>query len=343
MTKQTSTVSKLYYIFFVLLLGITASGIAFFRLDSPVSKEGEPVLFSVPRGASVRIITQTLQDRTLIRSSFYAYYYTRILNLSLKAGTYRISSSMRTSAILRYIAEGKQEYTRVTVPEGLSLMKTAKHLEDAGIVSSAAFLEAARNTTVLADYGLPGNNAEGFLFPDTYFFPIGSEAESVVHTMISTFFTRISSLKNVPLEKSKLYDKVILASIVEREYRVESEAPIIASVFVNRLGIGMGLQSCATIEYILTEIQNKPHPLRLTLDELKIPSEYNTYLWAGLPPGPISSPGLVALEAAFTPSDTHFLYFRLTDTEAGTHSFTRSLDEHVQAGRTLVLKKAAGN
>jgi UPF0755 protein len=105
----------------------------------------------------------------------------------------------------------------------------------------------------------------------------------------------------------------------------------------------MGLQSCATVEYILTEIQGKPHPEKLLLEDLEIQNDYNTYIWAGLPPGPISSPGLVALEAAFKPATTDFLYFRLTDTIKGTHSFTRSLDEHVKAGRSLELKRTVSN
>ncbi|WP_255947327.1 endolytic transglycosylase MltG [Brucepastera parasyntrophica] len=140
-----------------------------------------------------------------------------------------------------------------------------------------------------------------------------------------------------------MYEKVILASIVEREYQIREEAPLIASVFANRLKIGMGLQSCATIEYIITEIQGLPHPVRLYDRDLEIRSDYNTYLWAGLPPSPISNPGLIALNAAFNPAKTNYLYFRLTDSESGAHTFTRSLDEHVSAGRNLTVKRAAGN
>lgn len=341
--KKPTRKNKTYIALSCSLLGLILLGGTFLYLNLPVSREIDTLIFSVPRGESARIIINNLAKKSLVRSTFFAYYYSRFLNLSLKAGTYRLSPAMSTSAILRLIAQGKQEYSRVTVPEGFSLIKIALHLEKEGIVSSTAFLEAARNLSVLSEYGLPGKNAEGFLFPDTYFFPYQTDASLIVEIMVDTFFGKLAALQGVPADAEEVYEKVILASIIEREYRVASEAALISSVFSNRLKIGMGLQSCATIEYIITEIQGKPHPLRLMDSDLAIPSEYNTYLWAGLPPGPISSPGLVALAAAFNPAETHYLYFRLTDTEEGTHSFTRSLDEHIQAGSQLVLKKEAGN
>ncbi len=327
------------------ILVLIASAVSAFSLLSnrAVSGDAPDMLFSVPRGASTWSITADLAGKSLVRSRTFAYYAARLSGVSLKAGTYRLSPGMTTLAVLRYIADGKQEYTRVTIPEGLSLVKTAKHLENAGIVSVTDFLLSARDPAVLSAYGLSDRTAEGFLFPDTYFFSWGMDSDELVRTMVDTFFARAASLENVPAKPAELFEKVVLASIIEREYRVAAEAPLIASVFANRTRIGMGLQSCATIEYIITEIQGKPHPGRLLVSDLSIPSDYNTYLWAGLPPGPISSPGLVALEAAFNPADTNFLYFRLTDADAGTHSFTRSLDEHVIAGRQLDLKKAAGN
>ena len=314
-------------------------------LNRPVNKSGESVLYSIARGSSVKMIANSLAEENLIRSATYALFYTRFQNLSLKAGTYRLSPAMSSTDILRYIASGKQETLRVTIPEGLTLSKTALHLEKAGVVPVDDFLKAASDKKLLAEFGIPFNSAEGFLFPDTYFFPYGVDASSVVHLMVKTFFQKISGLqeKNDTATSLSLYDTVILASIIEREYRIPEEAPVIASVFMNRLHIGMGLQSCATIEYIITEIEKKPRQVRLTADDLEIKSDYNTYLWAGLPPGPICSPGLVSLSAAFTPAKTHYLYFRLVDAEDGRHAFTSSLDEHIKAGRQLILKKVPEN
>lgn len=314
--------------------------------DSAVSRSPDAasatVMFTVPRGASVMTIVTDLHDAGLIRASRFGYFYARFRGLTLKAGTYRLSPGMRTSSILEYIHSGKQEYLKVTVPEGLTLSKTARHLEDAGVVDADEFITAAKDPALLAKYHIPGATAEGYLFPDTYFFSYDTDATEVVALMIDTFFSKLADLESVPTDPAKLHELIVLASVVEREYRIHDEAPLIASVFSNRVKIGMGLQSCATVEYIITEIQGREHPTRLTLGDLAIQSEYNTYLWAGYPPGPICSPGLVALDAAFNPAQTKYLYFRLTDPETGSHTFTRSLDEHVEAGHHLTLKKAAG-
>jgi UPF0755 protein len=162
----------------------------------------------------------------------------------------------------------------------------------------------------------------------------------MVDVMAGTFFDTIGKIE--PDWKSKnanvFRDTVIMASIVEREYRVDDEAPFIASVFNNRLVRNIGLESCATLEYIITEIQQKAHPEYITLDDEKIDSPYNTYKWAGLPPGPISNPGRTALEAAFHPARTDYLYYVLRDPQAGRHFFSRNLNEHNQA-KFLYLKK----
>ena len=129
--------------------------------------------------------------------------------------------------------------------------------------------------------------------------------------------------------------------MVEREYRVAEEAPLIASVFKNRIEENIGLYSCATIEYIITEILGKPHPDVITYDDLKIDSPYNTYKWAGLPPSPISNPGLVALKASANPPKTEYYYFTLKDEARGTHTFSRSFSSHTRAGIQFKTKKAA--
>lgn len=320
-----------------LLIAIIPAGCIFF--NAPPSDSEISEYFVVRKGDSVKNITLRLASDGYIRSSLLGYAYARFNNLSLKAGTYRLSPSMSMDKILLLIDEGREVTVRVTIPEGLSIKKIGKYLEKSGLVTAADFIAAASNTKFLEAYGIKGKTTEGFLFPDTYFFPYGIDAESIVSILVSTFFKKASSLSNFPENTEVLVEKVILASIVEREYRVSEEAPLIASVFTNRLKIGMGLQSCATVEYIITEILDQPHPEKLFLEDLEIRNDYNTYLWAGLPPGPISSPGLTALNAALNPALTDFLYFRLTDAASGTHSFTRSLDEHVKAGKSLVLKK----
>jgi UPF0755 protein len=133
---------------------------------------------------------------------------------------------------------------------------------------------------------------------------------------------------------------VIIASIVEREYRVDEEAALMAGVFYNRLGIGMALQSCATVDYVITEIQGRPHPDVLYTRDIEIRDPYNTYIRPGLPPGPISFPGAVALNAAFFPAASEYLYFRLVDSAAGRHYFSKTLDDHIRAGVLYVKRRS---
>ena len=182
---------------------------------------------------------------------------------------------------------------------------------------------------------------EGYLFPDTYFVPAPFSGEAMAELMAKTFFDTVQRIEPgwKDLDRDALHETVIMASIVEREYRADDEAPLIASVFYNRLKRNIGLESCATLEYIITEIQKKAHPEYITLDDEKIDSPYNTYKWAGLPPGPISNPGRIALEAAFHPAKTDYLYFVLRDQQAGRHFFSSDLNEHNQA-KYLYLKKS---
>ena len=292
----------------------------------------------VSQGASVKEVCDVLEDNKLIRSSQVLYLAIRF-NLfrepspfCLKSGVYTVSSSMDLHEIYDLLQSGQQEYVSVIIPEGLTVSKIAAILESNGICEAAAFKNACVSREILEKYGIEAESLEGYLFPDTYYLIPGMDADSVAEEFVSNFFRRIESidsLKDVGFKK--LNDTVILASIVEREYRVASEAPLIASVFTNRINHRIGLYSCATIEYIITELQGKPHPDRITYDDLKIESPYNTYKWAGLPPGPISNPGLVALNAAANPAKTNYYYFVLTDPSNGTHTFSQSFDQHKAA------------
>jgi UPF0755 protein len=202
-------------------------------------------------------------------------------------------------AIRDILVSGRQLLVRVTVPEGFTLRKTAAALESAGITTAADFLAAASSPELLKTFGIPVSTFEGYLYPDTYFFPRNFPATQVVRKMADTFFRRLGELapESKSMGSDELFRRVVIASIVEREYRAADEAPLMAGVFFNRLRIGMALQSCDTVEYVITEIQGKPHPEVLYNRDIAIPHPYNTYVNAGLPPGPISAPGSVRLAA----------------------------------------------
>ena len=182
---------------------------------------------------------------------------------------------------------------------------------------------------------------EGYLFPDTYFVPVpfhgDGDGRADGQDVLRHGGQDRTGWKG--LDGKAFHETVIMASIVEREYRADDEAPLIASVFYNRLKRNIGLESCATLEYIITEIQQKAHPEYITLDDEKINSPYNTYKWAGLPPGPISNPGKDRAGGRVPSRTDGYLYFVLRDQQAGRHFFSRDLSEHNQA-KYLYLKKS---
>jgi len=190
----------------------------------------------------------------------------------------------------------------------------------------------------LENLGFPFKTAEGFLFPDTYLLSKKDNAEKALKMMLKNFIAKTALIPNFPKDSKEIYKKVCLASIVEREYQLDEEAPIIAGVFTNRLNIKMPLQSCATVEYIITELQGKPHPKRLFWDDIQLENDYNTYIHQGLPPSPIANPGLVSLKAACNPQKTNYLYFRLIDAKVGRHAFSTNMKDHNKIGNVYLLK-----
>lgn len=291
----------------------------------------------VRRGETSQSVGRRLERAGLIRNRYFWNLLGRVEKEHIKSGTYLVDVPMSQIAIMRLLISGKQTLHRVTIKEGLTVRKMAKVFEDAGICSAQDFIASSKDTQIINLYNIPNNSMEGYLFPDTYFFPSGYPAEDVIKAMADNFFKRLETIDPsiITMSQNELNEKVIVASIIEREYRIAEEASLMAGVFYNRLRINMGLQSCATVEYIITEIQGKPHPRVITAEDLEIRNPYNTYMWAGLPPGPISSPGELALRAAFFPERTEYFYFRLEDAATGRHYFSRTNDEHIRAGRLI--------
>ena len=315
-------------------------------VDALPRTEDGGYVFSVSAGESAAAVGARLSDSGLIRSPLLWNLVARVDSEKIKTGSYSLRPTAGMLEIREVLVSGRQILVRVTVPEGFTLRKTAELLEARGIVDADSFLAAATDEAFVRGLGIPARSAEGYLFPDTYLFPKDYEARQAVKAMVRTFFSRLDSILPEAFRTStdeELYDRLILASIVEREYRVADEAPLMAGVFLNRLRIGMALQSCATVEYVITEIQGKPHPDVLYNRDIAIQDPFNTYIKPGLPPGPISSPGLVALEAAFKPQASDYLYFRLVDPAEGRHRFSRSFDDHIQAGVIYLKATKAGS
>ena len=312
------------------------------------------VRIEVPYGMSIYQISSVLKENNLIRNEKFFYYCARFpqirkflfpknsdLDFSLKSGVYYVKNDMQIPEILELLSSGQQEYIKISIPEGFTISKIAELLEQNRVCSKNDFINISKDKNLLSKYQIPADSCEGYLFPDTYFFTLGMKTETVICSMLDNFFEKINTIPNLSEKNPEdLFYTVRLASIVEREYRLEEEAPLIASVFQNRLRRNIGLYSCATVVYILTELEGRPHPDRILIEDTKIDSPYNTYKYAGLPPGAISNPGVVALSAATNTPKTNYYYFQIADAQTGRHVFTKSFEEHIE-NHNLVSKKAA--
>ena len=337
---------RLLIIILVIILCATIVGMFFFAVNARPVDSIPPagVLFSLKAGESAASVASRLQSIGALRSSMVFRLLAKIKHQEsrLKAGTYSIKPGMGTEAILQTIVSGRQALIKVTIPEGYRLSQVASLLEKAAVCEASQFTKLAHDPVFIQKNGIAASSLEGYLFPDTYFFTRDLGAEKAIFSMLTAFKEKINSFPEAEgLSPEALNEKVILASIIEREYRAEDEAALMAGVFYNRLRIGMALQSCATVVYIITEKLGKPHPEVLFDRDINISDPYNSYIHRGLPPGSISNPGGVALRAAFRPEKSAFLYFRLVDQEEGRHHFSLSLDEHISA-KSLYVKRTSG-
>jgi len=311
------------------------------NLDRPTESLGEEgFIFSVGQGDTALSIARRLHSEGAIRSELLLRLMMKAgkMERALKVGEYRIMPAMRSSEILDMIVDGRQILIRLVIPEGSTVRAVAKAAESAGIATEKEVLEKAYDVEFVKKIGLDASSVAGYLYPDTYLLPKNSGAENLIGLMVDTFRKRLLEMipESTSLSARDVRERLIVASIVEREYRLASEAPLMAGVFWNRLRIGMALQSCATVVYVITERLGKPHPTRIFDRDLTIQDPFNSYLNRGLPPEPICNPGLTALNASYRPAPSKYLYFRLVDETSGRHYFSETLDEHIKASSLSV-------
>ncbi len=288
-----------------------------------VAKENRTVELLIPKGASPHKIAKILKDSDVITSQkiflllikYYGY------STKLQAGLYDFNTKDSLNTIINKIKNGESKNIKVTIPEGFNIKQIARVLSEHNICDEQKFISFAAE-----------QNMEGYLFPNTYFLlPQMSEQEviNVMNDEFNRFWTKEKEERLKQINKSKR-DIIILASIVEKEAIADSERPIIAGVFLNRLAKGMRLESCSTVLYAMGI--NKE---RLSFEDLKFESPYNTYKYKGLPPGPICNPGAKAIDAVLYPQATDSLYF--VSKGNGTHYFSSTFEQHVK--NKIVSKK----
>lgn len=323
--------------FFLLLLLIGAGYMYYDAQIQPAEKDSiRSYIIKVSPGMTTTDISTLLMQQGLVRDRNVFMVAARLQGLekSLQAGEYAMSPSMSMPQIIDMMAKGRTAYIEITIPEGYTIDQIAALLAEKKLADSNKFLSLAARMAP-AEYGVdrPGvkYRMEGFLFPDTYRLNRGASEEDILAMMASQFRRQFTPEMQEKARNTgmSVYDLIILASLVEREARLAHERPMVARVFLNRIKIGMPLQSCASIQYILGYVKEE-----LTIADTQLPSPYNTYIHPGLPPGPVASSGLASIRAVLEPAAGDWLFF-VVDGKTGGHRFTRTLEEHEAAIRQI--------
>lgn len=304
----------------------------------PVQSAKRTVRIRVPRGATPASVGALLEANGVIRSGrAFALRARQTLTpgKSILPGVYDVSPSESPARLLERLIQGDVATVRVTFPEGFTAAQVAKRLARRGLAEEQAFLELVtrQGSTLRASFRPPAN-LEGYLFPDTYAFPVGADERAIAQQMLANFDRRVARGKEDALRQrdESLAEIVIIASLVEREARVAQDRARIAGVIYNRLERGMPLQIDATVQYA-----RGAHKARLLYRDLEIDSPYNTYRINGLPPGPICNPGMASITAALSPESSDYLYY--VARADGSHVFGRTLAEH---NRNIALVRRRG-
>ena len=306
-------------------------------LTRPLTENGGEQVFVIDTGESVNSVAAHLQEVGLIRDAeaFRAYLIYSGLDTSIQAGEYRLSAAMSAIDIARELQDATSTEVTFVILPGWRVEEIAASLETSGLsITPEEFISAVQSSSSEYDFLAGANSAEGFLLPDSYIFPRNASVTELVDACIRNFALHLSVDMANGFEQQGLtvYQAVTLASIVEREAIRAEEKPLIASVYLNRLLIGMKLEADPTVQYALGYNfgQGTWWTNPLSLDNLQYNSPYNTYMYAGLPPAPISNPSLDALQAVAFPAETPYYFFRAMCDGSGYHSFAVDFEEHLQ-------------
>jgi len=320
-------------IIFYILIIIIAVVIRIDYLMGPVDQNDNSVhMLKIEKGYNSLEIGEKLYRNNLILSKKMFHIFVKLTNLDekLQAGYYKLSPSYSMREIIEIIVNGRVATYKITIPEGYDIDRIISKLVKNTGYSEDDFKKVIKDNTFAREYFPPGDGGykfklEGFLYPDTYIIPRGFSPRKIIKTMLEQFEKKwLTELKTETKNiEYNILDIITIASLIESEAKIDREKNIISAVIYNRLQKGMYLQIDAGIQYSLDD-----HKDKLLYSDLKIDSPYNTYLYRGLPPGPICNPGGQAIRAALNPADVDYLfYFALPD---GSHVFTKSYNEHLR-------------
>ena len=321
--------SAIFRSIFVLFgVGVAGLLLAVLALNRPTGSGAKDIV--IQKGMTVIQIGKLLHREGVIRSPRLLVLFSVFDGTSrrLKAGIHRFPDNLSTWEALKKLAYSRDEFRSVTLPEGMTLARTL------GLLASELDLDPKKMRQLASDpgycrrLGVPADNLEGYLFPETYQIPLTKDEEQVIRMLVRHFFTVFDSTMAERSNQTGLsaHEVVTLASIIEGEALLDRERATISAVYHNRLEQGMYLQADPTVQYVIED-----GPRRLFYRDYKIDSPYNTYRHRGLPPGPVMNPGAASLRAALYPADVDYLYFVARGD--GSHVFSRTVREHEEAKR----------
>lgn len=319
----------------MLVLAVVLAGVAGYQMmrwaEAPVVAEAEhppSKIVLIAEGATFQHVAGLLERERLIksRSAFVLLGKANAADRKIRPGEYELNPTMAPADILAKLLAGRVVLHAVTIPEGYTMAQIADVLEQRQITDRAEFLRLAKDKSYITSLGIQAETLEGYLYPDTYRFPKPVPAKDVIKAMVEQLNQVMTPEWRARAADIHLtmHQVLTLASVIEKETGSGDERPQISSVFHNRLQKKIPLQSDPTVIYGLPNYDGNIHK-----KDLSHPSPYNTYRWAGLPPGPIASPGAEAIKAALYPASSSYLYF--VSKNDGTHQFSATLTEHNKA------------
>ena len=332
-SKKKSKISIVFIILFFIIAG-SGVGIRIYHhfssfIKKPLIKEAPEITFTVLGGQSLSNIAENLEKQGLITDSLYFSIYVKLKKAErkLKAGEYTLSASQSPEEIFAILIEGRVKQYKTTIAEGLTIKDIASIVESRKLCDSISFTALCYDPDFIKELGIDNAlSLEGYLFPDTYFFPRDNTCKSLIIAMVDRFKSVFIPEWKEQAEKlnCSIHEVVILASMIEKEAAYNSDRHLISSVFHNRIKRKMRFQSDPTAVYGLDGFSGK-----IKRSHIRAESPYNTYKIDGFPPGPIASPGASSLKAALYPAKSDYLYFVSKD--GRTHHFSKSYKEHRQA------------
>lgn len=324
-----------FYLTAVLNL-IVLAGLVYWGVQNTRYQTPQDTVILVPPGAGVRQIAASLEEAGVVKNRYFFEAYARFSKQAgtLKIGEYEFHKGNRLERVLEKLVKGKTKKYKMTFPEGRNVRDLCRVMVSRLMIDIITCLNLVSDTTLIREHAASAETLEGYLFPDTYTYDALTTQAEFIDSMVHLFFKKLGQkrVEKIRTKGMTVHDAVILASIVEKETGQKGERAQIAAVFLNRLKMGMPLQSDPTVIYRID-----PFDGNLTKDDLQRDTPYNTYTRKGLPAGPICNPGMASIDAVLHPATTEALYFVAKGD--GSHYFSKSLEEHNRAVQYYQLKR----